>query len=679
MIKKGFMVVASAGNESTDACITDYRYTNGNFGFVNEKNYPSSFVDVISVGSMDNSVESEEIPINKNVYNSAPFSNYGSCIDIFAPGYAYLASFPKDSKEDKIYTTKEFVCGTSFSSPMVAGVAAVLISENPEITFNQEILRKMLIDLSVKDVLSDLQWLNTPNRLLNIGKTVVYSANDKYNGCGILSGKKSCPDDSCCSIDGYCGMEEQFCEVDCQSEFGNCSPNNHPSPKENNDDESNYKDVWIYNYYMDYCLKFAPGNYLHENLILTVCDEEDTDYYWYINTKGESKVIQNTYEDVCMNFNEEGIAYADPCETGVVIKNIYTTQNKDSIQSDEFPDMCLKPVLSDFNPFGITIFTESTGIRAMMDTCDYENEYQHWRLRDIPEVVRYYDDAIFEEEMNQSEHHEEENITLTYNNYMEKPSETPTNDMEANKDKGNKSNKKEKIKNKKRSNNAIENDDTKEIIKSIIAEDSDIEEKIKSIINEDSDVEEKIKTIINEDSDIEEKIKTIINEDSDVEEKIKTIINEDSEADENLDASNVVEIEENTDINKSPKLKLLNQKSRQLLVKILNSLMVKKSLQRQTFILQSLWISMMNQPIGMIITVNSILNPILLLNQNTPKIQTQNQKLFIMNMVKYSIEMIISHVFSIKLLSQIKRKFGFTMLRRNYVYLLPVDMASKLY
>jgi len=384
IIRKGFMVVAASGNEANDACITESRNTF--YGKVNEKNYPSAYIDVISVGSVNNSFEDEEIPADADVYNSAAFSNYGSCVDIFAPGYAYLASFPKDAKKDKIYTTTRFAYGTSFSSPMVAGVAALLISEHPEITFDQNILKEMLIDLSIKDIIGDLERLHTPNRFLNIGKTVVYSADNKYKGCGILSGKKSCSGDACCSATGYCGKKDNFCKVDCQSEFGKCSSNNHPSTKKDSD-EPEYKNGWIYNYWMDLCLKYAPGNSLKKNIILTICNDEDTDYIWYISNKGDSKYIQNTYDDICMRLDENGVAYAKGCKYGAVLKDINTVYNKDAIQSDKFPKMCLKPILSDYNPYGITIFSDTTGLRVKMDKCDYNDEYQHWRLRDIPEIV----------------------------------------------------------------------------------------------------------------------------------------------------------------------------------------------------------------------------------------------------------------------------------------------------
>ncbi|ORY51726.1 subtilisin-like protein [Neocallimastix californiae] len=430
MIRKGFMVIAASGNEANDACTTDNRYTY--MGEVNEKNYPSSFIDVISVGGTDNNLKTKDIPDDADVYNSASFSNYGSCVDIFAPGYCNLASFPDEVEDNKIYTKTSFVHGTSFSSPMVAGVAALLISEHPEIEFNQDILKKMLIDLSIKDIISDLEWLHTPNRFLNIGKTIVYSADNKYKGCGILSGKKSCTDDKCCSASGYCGRKDDFCEVDCQSEYGKCSINNHPSLRDDEEEEEIYKNGYIYNYWMDLCLKFAVDNYVENNIILTVCDNKDTDYFWYVNRNNDGKYIQDTYVDVCMNFDENGIAFANPCETGIVMKDINTSFSKDAIQSDQFPDMCLKPIISDFDPYGITIFSNNNGLRVKMDKCDYDDEYQHWRIRDIPEII--YDEIYDYYDANE-EYIKNSEVTITYSNLKEDlPTEVPTNDNNDNND-----------------------------------------------------------------------------------------------------------------------------------------------------------------------------------------------------------------------------------------------------
>ncbi|ORX64474.1 hypothetical protein BCR32DRAFT_330606 [Anaeromyces robustus] len=399
MIRKGFKVFAAAGNEATDACITAPRYTRV-YGMVNDKNYPGSYVDVISVGSITNNFEEASVTDDSDLYISSPFSNIGECIDIFAPGYAYLASFPDDAEEGKIYDNTEYTWGTSFSSPITAGAAALIIAENPSINYDQDLIKKTLIDLSVKGVITDLDQYNTPNRLLNIGKLVVYSSDNVYKGCGLRSGKMSCSKDNCCSRDGYCGTEEEFCEVECQTEFGKCSINNHPienKPKNNDDDDddkdSNFRDTWVYNYYKDLCLKFAPDNYLDESIILTTCDPKDEDAIWHISKKGETQIIQNFYEDVCVNFDEEGLAYAESCRTGTQIGDITTiTKEKDLIMSDEFPGKCLRAIDDDYDPYGITIFTENKGLRVKMEECDVEDEYQHWRLRDVPGVLEEEED-----------------------------------------------------------------------------------------------------------------------------------------------------------------------------------------------------------------------------------------------------------------------------------------------
>jgi subtilisin family serine protease len=96
-IDLGYLVVCAAGNSGAIA-----------------PSYPAAYDNALSVGATDNN----DI--------KASFSNYGGTVDLSAPGLS-------------IYTTAynngyNSVSGTSFSSPITAGAAAVVWSKNPTFT-----------------------------------------------------------------------------------------------------------------------------------------------------------------------------------------------------------------------------------------------------------------------------------------------------------------------------------------------------------------------------------------------------------------------------------------------------------------------------------------------------------------------------------------------------------------
>jgi len=93
-IAKGVTVVVAAGNDGANAA-----------------NYsPASEPLAITVGAID---------INDN---RASFSNYGSVVDIFAPGVNVLSSWIGSNSATRT------ISGTSMACPHVAGLAAYLIA-----------------------------------------------------------------------------------------------------------------------------------------------------------------------------------------------------------------------------------------------------------------------------------------------------------------------------------------------------------------------------------------------------------------------------------------------------------------------------------------------------------------------------------------------------------------------
>lgn len=67
-------------------------------------------------------------------FNRASFSNYGSVVDISAPGVSIKSTVPNGGYSNK--------SGTSMASPHIAGLAALILSKNPAFTYDQ-VLSKM--------------------------------------------------------------------------------------------------------------------------------------------------------------------------------------------------------------------------------------------------------------------------------------------------------------------------------------------------------------------------------------------------------------------------------------------------------------------------------------------------------------------------------------------------------
>ncbi|TDC35623.1 S8 family peptidase [Micromonospora sp. 15K316] len=90
---------------------------------------------------------------------AASFSNYGTCVDILAPGVNITSAWYTSN------TATNTISGTSMASPHVAGVAALVLSAGPGLTPQQ--VRDNLVNNSTPNVLTNL-GTGTPNRLLYV-------------------------------------------------------------------------------------------------------------------------------------------------------------------------------------------------------------------------------------------------------------------------------------------------------------------------------------------------------------------------------------------------------------------------------------------------------------------------------------------------------------------------------
>ena len=129
-IATGVTYSIASGNNAADACIYS----------------PARVPNAITVGA------------SANTDMRAAYSNYGTCVDVIAPGHNILSL----SNADDVSTRT--LSGTSMASPVVAGIAALYLSTHP--TASPAAVTQAIRSSSTAGVLSNVDS-STPNLLVN--------------------------------------------------------------------------------------------------------------------------------------------------------------------------------------------------------------------------------------------------------------------------------------------------------------------------------------------------------------------------------------------------------------------------------------------------------------------------------------------------------------------------------
>lgn len=142
LISQGLPVVIAAGNSGTSAC---------NFS-------PARVTGAITVGAVSFNSASQK-------YSRAYYSNYGSCLDVFAPGSNIKSAYSTSS------TATQTLSGTSMAAPHVTGwIAQLLQIANSNTTTPDQVIRWVRAG-ATQNILTNVGQ-QSPNYFLHVSDTL---------------------------------------------------------------------------------------------------------------------------------------------------------------------------------------------------------------------------------------------------------------------------------------------------------------------------------------------------------------------------------------------------------------------------------------------------------------------------------------------------------------------------
>lgn len=165
--EKGVLIIHAAGNDGANNDEVE-NYPKDTYNDGKEAN------NVITVGAIGNGRTGSKV---------AGFSNYGKKeVDVFAPGVQIYSTIPGGNKYNN-------ASGTSMASPVVAGVAALILSYYPDLSARQlkEIIEKTASPLpdnmvnkpGSKDEMIDFSELSTSGGLVNVYEALKLASKTK--------------------------------------------------------------------------------------------------------------------------------------------------------------------------------------------------------------------------------------------------------------------------------------------------------------------------------------------------------------------------------------------------------------------------------------------------------------------------------------------------------------------